>query len=75
VGESDLSTVAVKGDNENTNATEGQLSICQSSRKVTTLEAGRPQESFIGQEGIECTDFLHIPEASYMFQQILKYFI
>ena len=42
-----MNTVAVKGDNENTKATEGKLSICQSSRKVATLKAGGPQKSFI----------------------------
>lgn len=56
--------MAVKGDNEITKATEGKLSICQSSRKVTTVEAGGPQKSFIGEEVKECTDFLHIPEAT-----------
>lgn len=64
MGESDLNTVAVKGDNENTNATEGKLSICQSSRKVATLKAGGPQKSFTGEEAKECTDFLHILEAT-----------
>lgn len=62
MGESDLNTVAVKGDNANTKAMEAKLSICQSSSKVTTLEAGGPQKHFIGKEFKDCTEFRHIPE-------------
>lgn len=64
MGESGLNTVEVKGDNENTKAMKGKLSICQSSRKVTTLEAGGPRKSFIGKEVKESTEFLHITEAT-----------
>lgn len=62
-----MNTVAVKGDNENTKATEGKLSICQSSREVTALEAGGPQKRFIGKEAKECTNFLHAPEATQLY--------
>lgn len=53
-----------KGDNENTKATEGKLSVCQSSREVTALEAAGPQKRFIGKEAKECTNFLYISEAT-----------
>lgn len=63
MAESGLNAVVVKGDNENTKATEGTLSIGQSSREVAALEAGGPHKRFIGKEAKECTNFLHIPEA------------
>lgn len=64
MGESGLITVVVNGNNENTKSMEGKFSIGQSSRKVTTLEAGGPQKSFIGKEVKEWTDFPHMPEAT-----------
>lgn len=62
--ESDLNAPVIKGDNENTKATEGKFSICQGSRKGKIPEAGGPQKTFVGEEVKECTDFLHIPEAT-----------
>lgn len=59
-----MKAVVAKEDNENTKATEAKLSICQSSREVTALEAASPQKRFIGKEAKECTNFLHIPEAT-----------
>lgn len=56
--------MVAKGDNENTKATEGKLSICQSSREVTALEAAGPQKRFTGKEAKECTNFLHILEST-----------
>lgn len=37
-----MNTLAVKGDKKKKKAVEGKLSIGQSRRKVTTLEAGGP---------------------------------
>lgn len=72
MGESGLKA---KGDNENTKATGGKLSICQSSRGVTALEAAGPQKRFIGKEAKECTtSFIYQKLLSYMSQQIAGIF-
>lgn len=64
MGESGLYAAVAKEDNENKKATEEKLSISQSSREVTALEAASPQKRFTGKEAKECTKFLHIPEAT-----------
>lgn len=72
MGESGLKA---KGDNENTKATGGKLSICPSNRGVTALEAAGPQKRFIGKEAKECTtSFIYQKLLSYMAQQMAGVF-